>query len=113
MEGAAQSRVMIKEKIDALSEAGNVWWAEETPPRFIEVYRKHLAAGQDGSGDDQRLNWMRAGVARPSSKSRRHRSISLPVDAKSDLVILEGLSLPISCLYMALPSASNSSVFPT
>jgi hypothetical protein len=43
-EGAAESHLMIQEKIDALFEAGTVLVAGGSPAHIIEMYRKHVAA---------------------------------------------------------------------
>lgn len=43
-EGAAESHLMVKEKVDALFEAGSVLVAGGSPAQIIDMYRKHVAA---------------------------------------------------------------------
>jgi hypothetical protein len=43
-EGAAESHLMIEEKIDALFEAGAVLAGGASSTQVIEMYRKHVAA---------------------------------------------------------------------
>ena len=43
-EGAAESHLMIQEKVDALFEAGTVLIAGGSPAQIIDMYRKHVAA---------------------------------------------------------------------
>jgi hypothetical protein len=43
-EGAAESHLMVKEKIDALFEAGTVLVGGGSSAQIIEMYRRHVAA---------------------------------------------------------------------
>ncbi len=43
-EGAAESHLMVKEKIDALFEAGTVLIGGGSSAHIIEMYRRHVAA---------------------------------------------------------------------
>jgi hypothetical protein len=43
-EGAAESHLMVKEKIEALFEAGTVLVGGGNSAQLIEMYRKHVAA---------------------------------------------------------------------
>ena len=43
-EGAAESHLMVKEKVDALFEAGSVVVSGGSPAQVIDLYRKHVAA---------------------------------------------------------------------
>lgn len=43
-EGAAESHLMVKEKIDALFEAGTVLVGGGSSTEIIDMYRKHVAA---------------------------------------------------------------------
>lgn len=42
--GAAESQLMVQEKIDALFEAGSVLCAGGNSAEVIDMYRKHVAA---------------------------------------------------------------------
>jgi len=43
-EGAAESHLMVQEKIDALFQAGSVLLAGGSPSQIIDMYRRHVAA---------------------------------------------------------------------
>ena len=43
-EGAAESHLMVQEKVDALFQAGSVLLAGGSSAEVIEMYRKHVAA---------------------------------------------------------------------
>ena len=43
-EGAAESELMIREKIDALFEAGALLTTGGSSAQIVEMYRKHVAA---------------------------------------------------------------------
>jgi hypothetical protein len=43
-EAAAESRLMVNEKVDALFEAGSVLVSGGSPAAVIDMYRKHVAA---------------------------------------------------------------------
>ena len=43
-EGAAESHLMVKEKVDALFEAGSVLVAGGSTAHIIDMYSKHVAA---------------------------------------------------------------------
>ena len=43
-EGADESRLMVKEKLDAALEAASILMAGGNPSHVIDVYRKHVAA---------------------------------------------------------------------
>ena len=44
VEGAAESHLMIQEKVAALFEAGSVLFAGGSSTELIDMYRKHVAA---------------------------------------------------------------------
>lgn len=43
-EGAAESHLMVQEKVDAMFEAGSVLFAGGSSTEVIDMYRKHVAA---------------------------------------------------------------------
>ncbi|WP_249133494.1 MULTISPECIES: hypothetical protein [unclassified Bradyrhizobium] len=43
-EGAAESHLMVQEKVDALFQAGSVLLAGGSSAQVIDMYRKHVAA---------------------------------------------------------------------
>jgi hypothetical protein len=43
-EGAAESRLMVREKIDALFEAGSMMMGGGSQAELVAMYRKHVAA---------------------------------------------------------------------
>jgi hypothetical protein len=43
-EGAAESHLMVKEKVDALFEAGSMLMRGGNQAELVEMYRKHVAA---------------------------------------------------------------------
>ena len=46
VEGAAESHLMIQEKVDALFEAGSVLFAGGSSAEVIDMYRRHVAANE-------------------------------------------------------------------
>jgi hypothetical protein len=44
MEGAAESLLMVKEKVEAMLEAGSVLASGGNSAHVIDMYRKHVAA---------------------------------------------------------------------